>query len=247
MKHNHHRHNRDKAIPVGANILFVFMAAFFALLPAGFISNAYANLSANPIILIFSDGGQTRKDITLQNTGDRPQYLAVTAHRIVTPGQIPEELVADPNPNNVGLLVAPRRIVLNPGEQKIIRVIRLDETTSKEEAWRVHIKPVKVEIEATASIAMVQIGYKALVIARPKDAKANLIATRDGNMLSVKNTGNSNALLRDGLQCDEAGLACEKITGKRLWPGGEWQTELPFNTEVTFKALGPEGEEDIRF
>ena len=203
---------------------------------------AFANLSASPIIMTYQDGGQTRKDITLKNSGNRPQYLEVTAYRIVTPGVFPEELKTDPNPKNVGLLVAPRRVVLKPGEQKLIRVIRLENTVKTDEAWRVHIKPAKVEIEAKSSGAMVQLGYKALIIARPKDAGANLSGKRVGKVLTVTNTGNSNIVLHDGVQCNTAGLECKKITGKRLWPGQEWTTELPYSTLVKFNTLGPQGE-----
>jgi fimbrial chaperone protein len=207
----------------------------------------FANLSASPIILTYQDGGKTRQDITLKNSGDRPQYLEITAYRIVTPGQFPEDLTTDPNPKKVGLLVAPRRIALKPGEQKLIRVIRLDNAINEDEAWRVHIKPAKVDIDAKTSGAMLQIGYKALVFARPENAQAKLVGRRKGTVLTVKNTGNSNAVLHEGEQCDAAGKACKKITGKRLWPGQEWETTLPYDTEVTFKILGPNDVENIRY
>ena len=208
---------------------------------------ALANLSASPIIMTYQDGGQTRKDITLKNSGNRPQYLEITAYRIITPGVFPEDLKTDPNPKNVGLLVAPRRVVLKPREQKIIRVIRLDKTISKDEAWRVHIKPAKVEIEAKSSGAMVQLGYKALIIARPKDAKSTLKGQRSGKTLTVKNTGNSNAVLHEGEQCNASGGDCKKVTGKRLWPGDTWETELPYTTKVAFKILGPDGTSDVSY
>ena len=84
---------------------------------------AFAQLSAEPIILAFDQVDQRRADIVVSNTGERPEYLEISARTILAPGEFPEELISSPHPDEVGLLVAPRQMILHPGERRLIRVI----------------------------------------------------------------------------------------------------------------------------
>ncbi len=214
----------------------------------GIARPAFADLSASPIIMIFNGDAEKRQDITVSNSGKYVKYLEVSAHRILNPGEHPENLENESDPAKVGLLVAPRRLVLKPGEQKVIRVIRIGPAANKDKAWRVHIRPAKSEIEADRSAIMTQLAYKALVIARPSEATASMEAMRSGKSLTIKNTGNSNILLHSGKQCAlEDGTTCNKITAKRIWPGASWSQELPYDTPVEFQTLGPSGEGTANF
>lgn len=238
---NMKRLSNKRAIKAGV------IAAITGAILCGISLPVWANLSANPIIMGFDHHGSNRQDITLKNSANRPQYLEITAYKIDNVGAIPEQLSTDPNPSNVGLLVAPRRIVLKPGEEKIIRVIRLNNNQAQDQAWRVHIKPAKVETEAKTSGAMMQLSYKSLVFARPENAVAKLVGGRVGNRLTLHNQGNSNAILRSGSQCDIRGEHCKRVIGKRLWSNTKFQTNLPYSTPVKFEIKDPNGIREIVF
>lgn len=210
-------------------------------------SPVFANLSANPILMIFQDGASYRKDITLINHGNQPLYLEINTYRITKFGSRNEELKSFPDPKKVGLVVSPRRMILNPTARKKIRVVRLKKSIKTDHAWRIEIKPIKPKIIAGTSGIVIQIGYKALVIARPENAKGILTGQRNGNQLVVKNTGNTNNVLREGKQCNNFGKNCKKVRGRRIWPNSSWTTKLPYNTKVTFDIIGPNDRNQITF
>ena len=207
---------------------------------------AAAQLTANPAILSFQGTDNTRKDIKVGNTSSRVQYLDISAARITEPGAHPEEYYESPIPEEVGLLVAPRRIALQPGEERVIRVIMLEKELDRDNARRVQIKPTIGEIAADTSVAVTLLGFKALVFARPEEPSTDLVGGRDGQTLTLTNTGNSNVVLFDGQQC-AAAEDCQRITAKRLWPGMEWTTELPGEGPVTFKLRDTGEERTVEF
>lgn len=208
---------------------------------------AQAQLSANPAILAFDAGQTNRKDIKVANTGSRPQYLEVSAARITNTGEHPEVYFQSTNPEEVGLIVAPRRIVLQPGEERVIRVILLETEIAEDKAWRVRIEPTIGEVESDQTVAVALLGYNALVFARPENPFSELVGTRDGKTLTVTNTGNSNVVLHSGEQCSTPDAPCASVTGKRLWPGAEWTTELPEDGPVSFALRDTEDDRRIEF
>lgn len=220
---------------------------------------AFANLTADPIILSFAGTEDARKDIKVGNSSNRPQYLEISVSRITELGIFPETYFDSADPAEVGLLVAPRRIVLQPGEEKVIRVILLDREIETDKAWRVNISPVIGDINADKSVAVTMIGFKALVFARPDEPQSNIVGARDGQTLTLSNIGNTNVVLFDGEQCpvsetaveaerdSETETECSSVTGKRLWPGAEWTVELPLDAPVTFTLRDTEEERTIEF
>lgn len=207
---------------------------------------AFAQLSVEPIILAFDQADHRRADIVVSNSGERPEYLEISARTILAPGEFPEELISSPHPEEVGLLVAPRQMILHPGERRLIRVILLDQAVETDKAWRVVISPVVGEIESDVPAAAIRIAYEALVYMRPAAPVVDLVAKRDGAVLKVTNTGNTNALLHSGQQCLSPDL-CTQLVGKRIWPGMHWETELSAPTSVSFTVLDHEGERTIEF
>ena len=219
---------------------------FCLLLCIGWAESASAQLSVSPIILAFENTDQRRADMTVSNSGDRPEYLEISARTILAPGQFPEPLLSSPHPEEIGLLVAPRQMILQPGERRLIRVILLDEPLEKDKAWRVLITPVVGEIDSDIPAAAIRVGYEALVYARPEKPTVELVAKKDGPHLSIINNGNTNALLHSGEQClSEA--ACLPLGGTRLWPGMQWETDLPSSASVRFTVEDHEGEREIAF
>ena len=215
---------------------FVFLVAA--------IEQAAAQLSVDPAIVLFNGDEDTRKDIVVRNTSPRTQYFQISAARIIEPGIYPETYFESPDPEQVGLLVAPRRIALQPNETRVIRVILLDKVTSTDKAWRVHIEPTIGDIETDKAVAVTLLAFKALIIARPERPTAEIVGERNGRTLTLVNRGNSNVVLSDGQQCPVDKPTCLPVRGKRLWPGLAWTTDLPTDGPVTFLARGI-GEEQI--
>lgn len=211
------------------------------------IAQACAQLSVNPAIMAFEGAENTRQDIKVANTSDRTQYLQISAARILEPGTYPETYFESPDPKNVGLLVAPRRIALKPGEERVVRIILLDTEIQTDKAWRVHIEPTIGDIESDRSVAITLLAFKALVIARPEKPITEIVSARDGRTLTLTNTGNSNVILFDGEQCAGGDEPCQRVNGKRLWPGLEWTTELPADAPVTFKLRDAGDDRSMEF
>lgn len=175
-------------------------------------------MSVSPAVMTFVDGKNSRNDFTVTNTAKRTQYLDVTPFRIARPGDFPEDLQTSPKPDEVGLLVAPRRIILKPNETKVIRTILLDKDIMADKAWRVSIKPVIGKVTAKSSGAMVNMAFNALVIARPETPRADLKGQWEGQTLVLRNQGNTNTRITGGEQCLPS-LPCTNIKVKRIWPG----------------------------
>lgn len=223
----------------------------FALSCIGFwlcaAASAQAQLMVDPVILDFDRPDLTRQDMIVGNVGLRPQYLEISAAQILNPGAHPEAYLESPDPDQVGLLVAPRRIVLQPGEEKVVRVILLDQEIETDRAWRVHFKPVIGEVVTDGPVAIPLIAVKALVFARPSDPNPRLVGRRVGQMLEVSNLGNTNAVLFGGLQCPPEDSACIAIPGQRLWPGMVWSTQLPQDAPVSFQIRAANEDRKIEF
>lgn len=208
---------------------------------------AQAQMTVDPVILDFDRPDVTRQDMIVGNVGLRPQYLEISAARILNPGAQPETYLESPDPEQVGLLVAPRRIVLQPGEEKVVRVILLDQEIETDRAWRVHFKPVIGDVVTDGPVAIPLIAVKALVFARPSDPAPRLVGTRKGQTLEVSNLGNTNAVLFAGEQCPPAESGCTSIPGQRLWPGMRWTAHLPQDAPVSFQVRDANDDRSIQF
>lgn len=230
--------------PVGIICRALCLAALLclAVLMLSAFAPAYAQMTVDPVILAFDRPDLKRQDMLVGNVGLRPLYLEVSAARILEPASVTETYLTSPDPDAVGLLVAPRRIVLQPGEEKTVRVILLEQEIETDQAWRVHFKPVIGEVITDNPVAIPLIAVKALVFARPSDASAKIIGKREGRALMLSNIGNTNAVVSNGVQCAGADADCQSVRGKRLWPGMVWATKLPLDAPVSFQVedAGPD-------
>jgi len=54
--------------------------------------------------------------------------------------------------------------------------------------------------------------------------------------LKFRNAGNTNLLLRSGVQCAPAPQSgeCEELVSRRLYAGNEWQLQLKYDTPAEF-------------
>ena len=192
------------------------------------------------VIVDLLPGQPPRQDVEVGNMGDERMYVSAEPFEILAPGTPEETRVPADEPERSGILVAPRRLVLEPGERRIVRIAAIGDRSATDRVYRVAIKPVSGAVSADASALKVFVGYDALVIVRPALFSGDIVGERVGSTLTLRNAGNTAQELFEGRQCDARGDDCRTLPAKRLYPGANWQQDLPFETEVSYKtAVGP--------
>jgi len=208
-----------------------------AALAAGLVASpASAGLMLSKVILDLGPDSAPRDDIELWNDGGERLYVVAEPSEIVDPGLPTEQRRTSPDPGVTGLLVTPQKLILEPGEHKLVRVAAVAARPAHDRVYRVTIKPVAGPISADQSALKLFVGYDALVLYRPDQPKAELSATRRGKQLTIHNSGNTNVELAQGRQCDPSGQDCRDLPANRLYPGADWTIAEPFTTPVTFQT-----------
>lgn len=194
---------------------------------------AAATLSITTAIVDFADASRRVADVEVENKGTDRLYVTVEPSLIVSPGTASERRVQDPDPEKLGLLVSPARLVLEPGERKLVRFAVTGEPAAQDRIYRVLIKPVVGRVKSDTTAIKVLVGFDLLVIQRPAQPQAALTAQRQGGFLVFRNAGNTNALLFDGKQC---AARCQPMETKRIYAGGEWRVRVNGAAKVTYKV-----------
>ena len=191
--------------------------------------------------------GDLRADVEVENVGAETRYVVVEPEAVAAPGTAAERRWRAADPEELGLLVTPTRLVLEPGARRVVRFVRLGDAPDRDRIWRVAIRPVVGATASRTNALEVLVGYGVLVMARPENARSEIVGERRGRRLVVENRGNSNALLYAGEQCDPSGAACRALPVRRLYPGNRWELRLPWDTPATWQGRGPEGVVEHRF
>lgn len=197
-----------------------------------------ANMVVDSAIIHFESGKSSHHDITVRNTGDQPLYIKVTPTLIKNPGTEKQQREKIINPKLGGLLVSPNKLVIAPGGRKRIRFVNLKPNRNTEGVYRVTIEPVTGKLVAQQTGIKILIGYEILVLAQPRGPNTNLIAQRNGKILTLTNSGNTNLFLFQGKQCppDHTDIEkCKPLRDKRLYPGNQWEYSLPDDGPVHYQ------------
>ncbi|MFT7652880.1 MAG: P pilus assembly chaperone PapD [Limisphaerales bacterium] len=216
-----------------SNAVSKFALVLLLLSASGF---THATMELNNVIFHFEPGESARQDVEVFNSGEDTLYVEVEPAQVLSPGTPSEGRSMIRDPRKAGLLVTPNKLVIPAGESKLVRLVKLG-NTSEEKVYRIATKPVVGGIEADQSGLKVMIGYEVLAIVYPDDVKPNVEVQRKGKTLFVKNLGNTNVLFREGFQCetpDTPKEECEYLPGRRMYPGNEWQVELPRDLPVIY-------------
>jgi P pilus assembly chaperone PapD len=140
----------------------------------------------------------------------------------------------EPDPERLGLLVSPNRLILEPGQHKVVRIAAITAPATSERIYRVTVKPVVGELSGEQSGLKVLVGYDVLAIIRPENPVPRISGNRNGRTLIIRNDGNSSAELMNGKQCQHAETNCAKLPGKRLYAGAEWRQTLSSDGPVEY-------------
>lgn len=213
--------------------LILPLAALFVLLPA-LAGPARAQLAVDRLILEFEAGGQRRQDVEVSNQGDERMFVTVEPRIVNDPGTDQESRETMQNPEALGLLVTPNRMILEPGQTRLLRIAPLPRQTDTDRIYRVSVRPVVGRLDPNRSGVRVVVGYQLLVIIRPPGAEADIRASRDGRTITFTNRGNSNALLFNGRQCNSEGAGCVDLPARRLYAGNSWTLTTRYTTPVQY-------------
>jgi P pilus assembly chaperone PapD len=201
---------------------------------------AFAELVLSELIVDLQPGKSQRDDIEVWNNSPERAFVAIEPREIIDPSLPTQSVRAESDPEKLGILVSPARMILEPDQRKLVRIATLRPAGNKEHVYRVTIKPVVGRIASDATGLKLLIGYDVLVLVRPLQPLPNVIATRKGNELMFRNAGNVSVEMIDGRQCNINHQQCSELPGKRLYPGATWSVQLQSDAaaEYTLKSPG---------
>lgn len=217
----------------------VTAAAMAGLMALAVPSLAQAELVLSELIVELRPGAKVRADIEVWNNSPERSFVSIEPREIVDPALATQSVRRDPDPEKLGLLVSPARMILEPGQRKLVRVASLRADEDREHVYRVTVKPVVGGIEAADSGLKIVLGYDVLVLVRPARVAPAVTGVRNGKTLIFTNVGNVSVEIVDGRQC-ASGSRCVALPGKRLYAGASWTTQLPSEApaEYTLKSSG---------
>ena len=200
---------------------------------------APAEIVLSELIVDLQPGKHVREDIEVWNNSPERSFVAIEPREIINPSLPTQSVRQDPDPEKLGLLVSPARMILEPGQRKLVRVAMLDPSFDKEHVYRVTVKPVIGAIESNDTGLKLLIGYDVLVLVRPAQPLANVTGLRNGRELTFQNGGNVSVEIVDGRQCSRGHDECSELPGKRLYPGASWSVELKSDAPADFTLKSP--------
>ena len=144
--------------------------------------------------------------------------------------------MANPDPAALGLLVTPQKMILEPGERRLVRIAAIAPRGAAERIYRVTVKPVIGDVSAASTALKILVGYDVLVIVRPSVMTGIVTGVRTGSRLDLTNAGTTNVELYDGKQCDVRGTACTTLPARRLYAGAAWGQPIDPGRTVEYRV-----------
>jgi P pilus assembly chaperone PapD len=201
-----------------------------------FSGAAHSEIVLSQLVVDLGSGQDRKADIEVWNNSDERAYVAAEPSEIVDAGKPGETRRTEADPEKRGLLVAPGRMILEPGQRRLIRLAPIGPRDTAERVYRLTVKPVAGALSAEETGLKLLIGYDVLVLLRPAAVRQGLTGTRSGKRLTVRNNGNASVELIDGRQCT-AKTACAELPGKRLYAGAEWTQDLPSDAPANYVVV----------
>src|SRR3954451_21602469 len=98
------------------SLLLAAAAAFLGAAPA------HSELVLSELVVELQPGKQVRDDVEVWNNSPERSFVAVEPREILDPSLPTEAVHKDPDPEKLGLLVSPARMILEPGQRKMLRI-----------------------------------------------------------------------------------------------------------------------------
>lgn len=188
---------------------------------------ALADLAVSQLIVELKPGASRAADIEIYNDSNERSFVSVEPREIIDAGLSTEKSRVFPDPEQLGLLVSPKRLVIEPRQRKRLRIAAIGPVPQRERIYRVTVKPVSGDVAGAETGLKLLIGYDLLVVVRPPAGAPSVELRRTGSILTITNRGHSSVELAEGKQCDANGESCQLLPSKRLYAGASWQQSLP--------------------
>jgi len=209
------------------------VAALLAAAPAR------SELVLSELIVDLQPAKHAREDVEVWNNSPERSFVSIEPREITGAGLPSQGIRRDPDPEQLGLLVSPTRMILEPGQRKLVRIASLKQDAQHEHVFRVTIKPVLGALQSSDSGLKLLVGYDVLVLVRPAQLLPDVNGVRHGRALIFTNSGNVSVEIVDGRQCNAAHAQCAELPGKRLYPGATWSVELPSDLPAEYRLKSP--------
>ena len=125
---------------------------------------AGAEIVLSELIVELAPGKDSRQDVW--NSSTERAYVAVEPAEIINPGTDSQTRRQDPDPEKLGILVSPARMILDPGQRKLIRIAEIAPAGDRERIYRVTVKPVTGKVTSDQSGLKILVGYDVLVLVK---------------------------------------------------------------------------------
>ena len=207
----------------------IFSPAAIALAGFGLLGSgsALARIDASPAVHIFEPGAPSEAIVTVTNSGAAKAFVAVKVREVMARGETDEKLREDPNPETMGLIATPVRMVLEKGERRGVRIVTVGQKLTGDRVWRVLVSEVAGKIKSGPSGVAFLLAYDVLVIQRPDGARVAITGKRAGKTLTFSNAGNSYGIISEVRHCPTGGECTKLPDTKRLYGGTSWSMTLP--------------------
>lgn len=190
------------------------------------ISTANAGIIVDKMVVDSFLKNSKQQNVFVYNDGDEIAYVAVEVFEIKNPGEEDEKRVPVDIKNENRLIVAPNKLTIEPSEKGRLQFIINDVNLKSDRIYRVSVIPKILGVELNSGIGVkILIGYDLLVISRPDKPKFDLKVVRDKDSITFINDGNTNILLNNIKQCDNANN-CSTILSKRLYAKNKLTAKL---------------------
>lgn len=217
------------------------------VLAAALATPASADLVVSQLIVELGPDRKT-SDVEIFNDSEERSYVLIEPKEVLEPGTPSEQRVSKPDPKDLGLLISANRMILEPGQRKLLRLALVGAPGEKERVYRVAVKPVVGEVSGSATGLKVLVGYDMLVLTRPATVTPpTIVAERKGGKLTLTNRGNASVELGEGKYCRTV-ADCRDLPGKRIYSGMSWTQDIPDGGgSVRFKARAGSKWTDLTF
>lgn len=208
---------------------------------------APAELTVSQLIVELKPDASRAADIEIYNDSEERSFVSVEPREIVDVGLDGEKPRYAPDPEQLGLLVSPRRLVIEPHQRRRLRIAAIGPVPAREHVYRVTVKPVSGELTSSETGLKLLVGYDLLVLVRPPVTKPRLNVDRTGDVLTITNQGDASVELAEGKQCDQNDQDCQQLPSKRLYSGASWRQVLPTRTSGEYRVRSADGWSTLKF
>jgi len=205
-----------------------------------------AGLSISPLVLRFN-ATDSYQDLKISNTGTTIQYVKIVPTLVVVEkNKVKQIKIKDPE--KMGLLITPSKLVLPPKQSKYVRVVLTRPAGAVERDYIIDVTPVIGRIiypkiagnnSKHSQVAMkIIIAYGVMTIVNPKVPHLNIVVKRNKKTITVKNSGNEGVVLRAAKQCShpEQCVLLKGVETKILYPSQVWSFTVPHPEPVSFQG-----------